>query len=224
MKKMGLHVGLALLLSVSAVLAPPAVVAAGADQVSKVLGSANEAFRKDYERARREITAKVAPVLYCNGEVLTLVTSSDRKAENMVPERYTLLKSVDHIALAAYVILTNHVDVTLTPDVLQNLQDLEKQAAEARSALASAELDATLRERQYRIIDATIDFIARVQRQGSISHEELKQFASGLSETLMRNADDGVAAQLALMGEIVSRWKGEMTEDEWRRLHVVLTC
>jgi len=223
MSKTGLPIGLVLLLTVIAVRLAPEALGEGSEDAGNVLGRANETFRLDYQRARREITAKLNPLIYCNGEVLTLVTSNARKTENMVPAKYTLLKSVDHIALAAYIILANHVDEALAPEVLQNLQDLQKQAGEVRTALASAELDAELRERQYRIIDATIDFIGGVRTQGSVSREKLKRFASGLSNTLMQNADDGVAAQLAVMNEIVSGWKREMPEDDWSRLRVILT-
>jgi hypothetical protein len=223
MTKTGLQIGLALFLSLGADRSAPTSLAAGTEDVSNVLGSANEVFKRDYDRARREITSKLSPLIYCNGEVLTLATSNGRKTENMVPAKYTLLKCVDHIAVTAYIILANHVDETLAPEVLQNLQNLQTQSGEARTALVSAELDAELRERQYRIIDATTDFIAQVEKQGNISQAKLKQFAAGLSDTLMQNAEDGVAAQLALMNEIVSRWKKEMPEVEWNRLHVILT-
>src|SRR4030095_628603 len=223
MNKTGLHIGLVLLLTVIGARLAPEALGAGSEDASNALGRSNDTFRLAYQRARWEITAQLNPLIYCNGEVLTLVTNNARKTENMVPAKYTLLKSVDHIALTAYVILANHVDETLAPEVLQNLQDLQKQAGEARTALVSAELDADLGNRQYRIIDATNNFIRQVQNQGSVSREKLKRFASGLSHTLMQNADDGVAAQLALMSEIVSRWKSQVTEDDWSRLRVILT-
>ncbi len=224
MERLGRHSGALVLLCASSVLSTAAATGESTGKVLDVLNATNETFRRDYDRARREITGKLSPLIYCNGEVLILITGSSRKTESMVPTIYTLLKSVDHIAVAAYIILANHSDQVLEPEVFQNLEELRDKAVEARSTMASADMDEPLRERQYRIIDATIEFISQVQKQGFVSSAKLRQFASGLSETLMRNGADAVAAQLSLINQIVTGWKNEMSADEWKRLRVILTA
>jgi hypothetical protein len=193
----------------------------GADET---LQAANDTFRRQYDRARRELVAGVSPLLYCNGEQLVLVTAAGKRTESIVPPKYTILKTVDHIALAAYVILIGQVDRQLGQETMAHLEELLQQAARARKALTSVNLDTPLLQRQYQIIDATVDFVATVRQSGHVSAARLRQFARGRSRELMKNADEAVSAQLARLDEVVTRWKSSMSTPDWEGLHVILSA
>lgn len=195
--------------------------AGGADDALK---AANDTFRRQYDRARRELVARVSPLIYGNGEELMLVTASGKRMENIVPPKYTILKTVDHIALTAYVILVGHVDRQLGQETMAHLEELKQQAAKARKALTSVNLDMPLLQRQYHIIDATVDFVASVRQSGKVSAARLRQFARGLSRELMENADQAVSAQLARLDEVVTDWKSSISAPDWAGLHVILSA
>ncbi|HEY9867672.1 MAG TPA: hypothetical protein V6D08_00570 [Candidatus Obscuribacterales bacterium] len=224
MMSAGLRWFMVLLFVATALTPVPVMGADTAGAGDETLQAANDTFRRQYDRARRELVARVSPLIYCNGEQLVLVTASGKRTENIVPPKYTILKTVDHIALAAYVILVGHVDRQLGQETMAHLEELLKHAAQSRKALASLNLDLSLLQRQYRIIDATVDFAAAVRQSGSVSAARLRQFARGLSGELMENADEAVSAQLARLEEVVTGWKSSMSASDWQGLHVILSA
>lgn len=182
----------------------------------------NEAFRQVYLSAKQDILSRTDPVIILLGDKLVLTSNGARQEATFIEPAYNVLKSVDHLPLALFVILVNHTGDSLPQSVKDRLKQMRDLAGPARSAVAESQLSAGQKERQTSLIDRSLAFLDAVLAEGSLTPKRLAQFARGLAPDILRNVDDACALELAAIDRIIAGWKANMSESEWQKAHFIV--
>jgi hypothetical protein len=199
------------------------------------LGQLNSAFRQFYAHARKQALEANNPVIICIGDHLELHDGDQETSAPVVPEQYTVLKTVDHVPLAIFSVLTQPAtgdNPNSAPTLLSKAQ-----AADLRSIIdlvkaASPELNAYLTssgalskitiERQSQILDKSLNFAESVLKAGETNETALRSFTRSLRVPLLANAAEAISAQLSAIDKVVGQWKQNLGKDKWQKLKVVI--
>jgi hypothetical protein len=182
----------------------------------------NQAFRDAYARSRRRLLDRAGPVIVVEGDSLVLLHRGKRLEAKVVPDVYHTLKAVSHVPLAVYVLLVPLEDAPLDKECLEELRAYRKRVVQAESALQGRGLSEEARERQRRIIRASVRFLDAALAKQRVSAEELGKFTRGLGKELLANAADAARAELDALDQQVRAWRATLPADAWKRVHVVV--
>src|SRR5690349_17321127 len=169
-----------LLLLTSATTVAQSVPAAAGPVQPPALTELNNAFRAAYADAKSRVLASSAPTLVVNGDRFTMIREGRRVEANVGTPVYDPLKTVAHIPLAIYVILTPG-DGALDEHRLETLAKLRTSIQSAGTSLSTLELpDATL-ARQKHIASASMAFIEEVLNRRKFARSSLLAFTRGMA-------------------------------------------
>ena len=180
------------------------------------LAAFNTLFRESYAQAKAASKARAGTVLMVAGDRLTLYRDGAQAAQALLrPPRYHRLKAVAHVPLALQVLFSG-------PDVDPGrTRALRALAAQARAELG-AWCDGALRERQARILDASLEVLDARLGPGGLGSGQLAAFAGRMCPLLLANAADAAGLELDELHRQVGAWRRSMAEAEWRALRVVI--
>jgi hypothetical protein len=187
----------------------------------QALTELNNAFRAAYADAKTRVLAASDPKLIVNGDTLILLHGGRRSEANAGAAIYDPVKTIAHIPLAIYVILTPG-DGAVADDRLRTLAGLRELIPPAAASLDSLKLPAATLARQRRIVAGSLKFLDSVAERRTIAHSKLVAFTRGMSPLVMENVADATRAQLDALHAQVSTWRRELSPQEWSRLHVVI--
>ncbi len=207
-------------------LAPLSVLALDSESTSRQTNwqKVDEAFTDDYKFRREEIKRALGPVIVLGLPEAVLIKNGEHSSVPCVPESYTARKTVDHIALAIYVILLNQTGKPLNENACNQLKLLAERVEKAQTfGRIVDQLSDSDSARQQKIISDSLQFLGETLRTGQVSSDQLHAFVQSIAPASMQNADDAIASQLGLLDEIVTGWRQQMTEDEWARTYVIVS-
>jgi hypothetical protein len=196
----------------------PAREQQGAEAMLKL----NDTFRSVYKGAVEESLATADPVILLGGGKLVLLRSGKREEVEYVPAQYRILKTVDHIPLAVFVILVNHADKPLSEKVVEQLKKFRDATGDAQAQMAKLGLSTEAQERARAAISQSSAFIDKVLAAGQISKSDLYNFARQNTPALMDNAYDAVTLELGALNKQVMAWKEKLSPAEWDSLRVIV--
>lgn len=182
----------------------------------------NDKFREIYSEARTRTIKKSQPIIVAVNEVLILHDGSTKETTQIISEKYTLLKSVDHIVLATYVALELDTDQVLRPEKLQQLQELMSLSKRALESLDNSGLKGEVLDRQKQLINLSLKLLASTISEKRISDQALTDFCRSSEKMVMRNVDDAVADQLHAIDLQVRAWRKQLGPERWEQLNVVI--
>jgi len=197
--------------------APGAVIEAS-DNVSTL----NNEFRDIYKKARERCTADTLPLIICYSDRMILLDKDRRQEFSFIPEKYTRLKVVDHVPLALFVLLDAQSDKILSADTIEQLNRIKKLVLTVRPDFALMGLDSETLARQYKLLDRSVSFIDDIIKDKSVSKKALTSFCRTLEPMIMKNADQAVASQLAIMDKNVSLWRDQLGSEQFKKIHVII--
>src|SRR5438477_13041188 len=122
------------------------------------LTALNNAFRAAYVDAKSRVLASAGPTLIVNGDIFTLLRDGLRVEANVGTPIYDPVKTIAHIPLAIYVILTPG-DGALDDDRLKTLAGLRELIPPAEAGLNTLKLSAATLARQSQIVAASLAFL-----------------------------------------------------------------
>ena len=186
------------------------------------LTTLNDASRAAYRSAREDALRRCGPVLLVEGDALVLRYGIHRSEVLVVPERYHTLKAVSHVSLALYSYLAPVTESELHPTRLYDLRSYREQIKQAKESLSAHKLSATQLERQNRILEECLAFLAGILERRRVGDKELTCFTCQLRPLLDENTSDAARLQIAAMHEQVCAWRATLTEAEWKRLTVIV--
>lgn len=194
--------------------------------------NANYDFHNDYVKAKKEIIAKANPIMIVGNDNITVFLNGDRKQTKYVPDNWHTLKEVDHIALAAYVMLVNHCDTNFDSQTIQTLTEYRKAVETVRANLNAINWsDPNLKDyisqndllvRQKLIVDSTKTFIDSALTDKQMPTQTLIDFCRRMTPLVMANSDDAEIIELSNLNTEVQNWKNQMSSTDWSNLHVVI--
>ncbi len=182
----------------------------------------NLEFRSLYKQAKERCSQEALPLIMCVGDQMILIDKDLRLQVDIIPAKYTQLKVVDHVPLALFLLLDSQCGQDLDEKTSLELDKIKKLISEARSTLATLGLETATLARQYQLIDLSLAFLHRVQKQKHVSKEELVSFCRDLEPMVMKNVDQAVAAELKIVDDTVSLWRKKLGEERFNRLTVVI--
>jgi len=134
-----------------------AAVWAGA-QTAAPLTELNNAFRAAYVEARTRMLAETSPVLVVSGDSFALLRGGKREEANVATPVYDPVKTMTHIPLAIFVMLTPG-EGAIGEDRLAALTKLRGLIGPAEASLSGVPLGEASRERQKRIAGESVAYI-----------------------------------------------------------------
>ncbi|MEO8373505.1 MAG: hypothetical protein ABI806_30250 [Candidatus Solibacter sp.] len=185
------------------------------------LTALNDGFRAAYAEAKGRMLAANRPTLVVNGDTLSLLRDGHRVEANTGTPIYDPVKSIAHIPLAIYVILTPG-EGALDEARLKTLTGLRALIPPAEASLDQVTLPATALARQKEIVADCLAFLDDVAVKRTYTRTALQAFTHRMTPLVMENAGDAARAQLDAVHAQVSKWRRELSPAEWERLHVVI--
>jgi len=186
------------------------------------LQSVNDKFRELYSEARTRTIKKSQPIIVAVNDVISLHDGATKETTQIISEKYTLLKSVDHIVLATFVVLELDTDQMLSAMKVKQIQELQSLSKNALSSLDNSGLKGAVLERQRQLIDLALKLQASVIADKRISSASLTQFCRDSEKMVMQNVDDAVADQLLAIDTQVRLWRKQLGPERWAELSVVV--
>jgi hypothetical protein len=185
------------------------------------LTALNNAFRAAYADAKSRVLASAGPALIVNGDNFALLRDGRRFEANTGTPIYDPVKTIAHLPLAIYVILTPG-DGAVGEDPLKTLAGLRALIPPAEASLDTLKLSAATLARQKRIVAGSLAFLDDVAGRGKFARTSLLAFTRGMAPLVMENVTEAARAQLDAIHAQVSAWRKLLSPQEWDRLHVVI--
>jgi hypothetical protein len=181
----------------------------------------NDAFRAAYADAKTRVLAASGPTLIVSGDTFTLLENGRRLEANVGVPVYDPLKTIAHIPLAIYVILTPGDDA-VGADRLRTLAGLRRLIPPAESSLDGVKLPAATLARQHQIVAASTSFLDGVAARRTFARSQLIAFTRRMAPLVMENVTEATRAQLDATHAQISVWRRDLSPQQWSRLHVVI--
>jgi hypothetical protein len=187
-----------------------------------LLATLNDTSRAAYRNAREELMRRAGPVLIFEFDVLVLKYGIQRFEMPVVSDQYTTLKSISHVPLAIFSLLSPSTGVELSSALLYDLRTYSDQVKQACGTLAGRGLETAQLDRQNRILAECQELLADVERSKKIEEQQLTAFTRKLRPLIDENTMDAARAQIALLDERVKKLRAGLRDDEWKRLTVIV--
>lgn len=186
------------------------------------LARLNDVSRAAYRNAREELMRRAGPVLLLEFDVLVLKYGIQRKETPVVSEQYTALKSISHVPLAIFSLLSPSTGVDLNATLQYDLRTYQDQVKQASAEAAGHGLNDAQFERQNRILAECQALLTDVLRNKKIEETQLTAFTRKLRPLIDENSMDAARAQIAVLDERVKKVRAGLTDEEWKRLTVII--
>jgi hypothetical protein len=185
------------------------------------LSALNNAFRGAYADAKSRVLASSSPTLIVNGETFTLLRGGKRVEANVEVAMYDAVKTIAHIPLAIYVVLTPG-DGAVDDARLKTLAGLRALIPPAVSSLDALGFSAATLARQAQIVAASEAFLDDVAVRHRFERSALLAFTREMAPLVMENVAEATRAQLDATHNQVSAWRHELSAQEWSQLHILI--
>jgi len=182
----------------------------------------NDKFRQIYAETRMRTIKKSQPIIVAVGDFVILHDGSKRESTQVISEKYTLLKSIDHIALATFVVLELDTDQMLSEQKLQQVRELKSASQKAMSSLDKTNLSGEVLDRQKRLIEMSVNMLDSALNEKRIASEALTAFCRDSRKMVMQNVDEAIADQLNAINLQVKQWRKDLGPEKWSQLSVVV--
>jgi hypothetical protein len=188
---------------------------------SDPLAALNVAFRDAYAARRDAVLAQMGPVIAQIDDLLILRMRGERHEGPARTRRYHEFKSLAHLPLALYVLLSGRRGALDGP-TRERLTTLRRLVTDTEASLARRAFSSEERTRQHRLLGAAREQIDQVLSSGSVSAGTLAAYVRAQAPDLLRNAEDAARDQLETMHATVEAWKQRMTPEERDQLRAVV--
>jgi hypothetical protein len=185
-----------------------------------LLVTLNGAFRAAYARTRKEQVAATDPILLEAAGRLMLVHNGKRTEVDYMPKQYHELKAVSHIPLALHVMLLGKSD--LDDDQLAALAAYRAKVVAAEKTLKERGFEPALLEKLEKMIADSVAFLDRVYKDRKVAAEALTAFSREMGKQQEPLITTAAQVQLDALDGQVKKFRKELTDDEWKRLKVVV--
>ncbi len=209
-------------LAKEAVLDEPGTIGGVKIKMQPQFQTVNDKFREIYAEARTRTIKKSQPIIVAVNDVIVLHDGSAKETTQVISEKYTLLKSVDHIVLATYVALELDTDQILRPEKVKQLEELQSLSRKALESLDNSGLKGEVLDRQKQLIDMSLKLLASTIAEKRISAQALTDFCRNSEKMVMQNVDEAVADQLHAIDVQVRAWRKQLGPERWEQLNVVI--
>ena len=160
------------------------------------LAAVDKVFFSSYERAVHEVLPEAPPAFLVLPDRLVLLRAGARQEWPLVPPLFNELKTVAHVTLGLFAILSPTDGRPLAAADATALREYQAQIATARAAIADAGLSADQSQRQEQILAASDRLAQRALADGRMAAAELTDFCRHVRPWIDANIREAVAVYL----------------------------
>lgn len=182
----------------------------------------NLQFRSAYALARSDQYATSGPLIIQKEDKLILDYNGKREEANVIPPKYSLLKSVAHIPLTIFVILENTDGKPLQKASIERLKTFREAYLKASKNLSQWNLPDECFKRQNSLIAESSRLIDEIIESGSISQSRLMQFTRKTGPLVLENAYEAISFELEAIDTQVKKWQKAIPPADWKRLRIAV--
>ncbi|MDG2206971.1 MAG: hypothetical protein P8K78_03610 [Pirellulales bacterium] len=179
-------------------------------------------FRGTYDQARTHVLEVSEPIIIARSEDLVLLRDGKTIHSVNPPGGYRALTTVSHITLTIFLLLEPYGEGEISEEKIERLRQLGDLALEAKASLAQR-LDPSLAEGQIFLIDTSRAFIQKVVDHRRWTSQELAAFLQTVRPQILKNVQQAAKFRIDHFHRQMMDWKKIMTEEEWKRLRVVVS-
>jgi hypothetical protein len=188
------------------------------------LGTVDKAFLSAYERAAKTVLADAPPTFLVLPEKLVLYRDENRHQLPLLPPSFNELKTISHVALALFAIIS---PANATPLGVAERAELERYRdsliPKALAAIRQVGLPAAQLERQQQILAASLALANQVLARGQIADADLTGFCRRMRPLLEANVGDAVRAYLDELNRQMQTILPQFSEAERQSFLVIVT-
>jgi hypothetical protein len=182
----------------------------------------NKAFRAAYAAARKDVLARIGPVILVSGDDIVLIRDGRRTEAKVVPAIYHTLKTLSHIPLAIYAMTAPATDTPLDDAKRAGLRQYREKLPGLEKCLAECGLSDAALQTQQKLIAAAGAFLDGALENGTVTKDDLLTYVRKQTPLILDNVKGSARAQLDGLNRQVQAWKSELTPTEWKTLRVVI--
>ena len=135
---------------------------------------------------------------------------------------YHLLKSIDHLPLALFVLQSNWKEGRIEDANLKKINAYKDIIAEVNKNLKKTIFNARLLKQQEDIINYSLNYLNTLVSNKVYVKSERDKFARTISTLLLNNSEEAARLELSNLHSQVSAWKLEMDTNAFKNLYVVI--
>lgn len=183
----------------------------------------NQQLLRNYSAAKDELHEKLGAIVLCMDSSLTLIRGKKRETIPFIKSHYTGLKEVAHITLGTFVLLVNHTNENLNEKTIAKLQEYKSAIEKAAPEIKVNEgLEPGDYEQQQALIKQTVAFLGKTIKDKRVSSNDLESYVRSTAKPDLENAYEAVASQLSSMDAAMTKFRKEMTPEEWKSMYVFI--
>jgi hypothetical protein len=195
--------------TVPALLAAMAVGTAHAQ-----LRTVDNAFVSAYGNAAKTVLSDAPPAFLILRDKIVLYRGGNRQEGSLVPKLFAELKTVSHVALALFAILSPGAGGPLSAEQRADLQRFQQLIPRARAAIQQVGLTAEQLQRQERILAAALAVANQALAAGRFAEAELTAFCRTMRPLLDANVAAAVRAYLDELNRQMTTLLAQLTPAE----------
>lgn len=188
-----------------------------------VLPELNREFRQSYTRLHELERRNCGTLAVASFKKLSLVVDGKTKDEGIgIPRIYFDLRYCAHIPFTIALKLMPDLDGPVTDALSKDLAAYRSLLLQARGDAGSEVFTLEQRIRQQKLIDRTIAFIDMVSVDTIVRSTDLKKYLDAARPIAMENSRDAAIAQIRATHEVIVKWRGSLSDEQWQQLTVVV--
>jgi hypothetical protein len=213
-------------------MAPEEVVETAGDsrrQAHTMIVACDTEMRSNYQSNHITIGRAVFPLLYSEftpegGRYTLLVNDSARFSASPTPPIYEEVKSIAHIPLGVWSIVSRYFAAPGTGQWVEPLERFGRTISAALSHLSEASMPKEIETDCRALIDGSLAFIRRSAAQKSVTIEDFEEAFHALSPEVIRLQTVAAATQVHACLETLNEWKKLLGDAAWSRLYAVVSA
>jgi hypothetical protein len=186
------------------------------------LGEVDRTFVDSYTARETGVLSDQSPYIVVSGSSLILHHGNAKDSVRVIPDTYHALKDVAHVPFSVYLLLSPVERATVALDAQTDaLNRLASCVDAAETALSSTFFSKEQIARQRIILNASLDLMRSTLKTRAVHRDVLLSYTKKMGPLMLQNASDAGCAQITATHAQLMKWKGQLTEDEWKHLAVV---
>lgn len=183
----------------------------------------NKVVRENYRASRAVTLARTLPVIVIAFDDATLMREGHEPiTANFTPALFHRFKEVAHIPFGVHVTLVPYAGRPTETGWRAPLQRLLDHVAAAEGTLGGVGIPEARIARERRVVADSLAFMRATLAAGMVDAAALRAYSRAMAPLVLAAADDAAALQIDGLHGLVSRWRAELSAQEWARLHVLV--
>lgn len=196
------------------------------DHYEGVIKELNQSFHYSYNvmihKTHETLGKETTPVIIMAHEEVILFHKGRKEKVNIIPQLYHQLKAIGHVSFGVYVTLANNGFGPIDGDIREDLVNKSYLISQAIGYLEVNPLPEDYMETQMNTLRSAQSIINEVISSGEITEPRLQEFCDENASWYLESAAVSARLEIDSLHNTVMKWKEQMGEDNWERLHVVV--